>query len=397
VPLDDDDFETSYRGAPLPPDDRLWRHPSELSSSTAVGRGSSASQPKLWAIAGVAGLVGATLALGVVAAVHGLDHTVERTAVERVPVSQAVIGVGGSGDEAGVADLTEQVAPAVVRIVAARAPGGVDVVGSGFVYRDDGYVITSARLLGPRPSVSVVLDDGTELEAEVIGVDPTSDVAVVKVDMGDLPTAVLGVDTAVRVGDAAVAIGAPVAFPGSPFVSVGVVSAVGQRIDLGHGSVLHGLIQTDVPVKATAPGGPLCDATGTVIGLSTSIASPDGDFGYAVAIELAMAAAHDLVEHGEVRHVWLGIEGGDLTAADRERLGVESGARVGSVVEGGPAAQAGLAIDDVIVAVDGRAVDAMSSLVVTLRVLDPGDTVTVDYVRAGTRHTVEVTLVERAS
>jgi S1-C subfamily serine protease len=399
--MDDDDFDTSFGGAPLPPDDRLWRHPSEVRWDQPAQPRSSrspsafASPPKLLAVAGVAGLVGATLALGVVAALHGLDHTVEHTAVERVPVSPASLAFDRASDRPTLADLAVDVAPAVVRVV---VDGTGAVAGSGIVFRDDGYVLTSALLVGRHRHVAVATADGTELDATVVGTDEASDVAVIRIEGDDFASAVLGVDVDVRVGDQAVAIGAPTTFPGSPFVSLGVVSALGRTLDTVDGATLHGLIQTDVPVKATSAGGPLCDMTGSVIGMTTPATDAvDEGLGYAVPIELAMAIAHELVEHGEVRQVWLGIEGGDLTSADRDRLHVDMGALVDAVVDGSPAATAGLTPDDVIVAVDGESVDTMSGLLVALRVRHPGDTVTVEFVRAGERRSADITLVERVS
>ena len=230
VPPDDEsDDDAPGFGAPLPPDDRLWRHPSELGpvagltdAATDTDRRTSSSA---WGVAVVAGLVGAALSLGVVALAGGFQSkVVEKPVVEKVPV-RAVAEL--AAQSAGVVGITRTVAPAVARVEVTTASGST--VGSGVMFRDDGYLVTDAHLLQSASAVQVSLADGRSLPGTVVGSDAWSAVAVIKVDAGQVPVATLGSATELQIGQTAIAIGAPDGQSGGPSVTVGVVNALGQQ------------------------------------------------------------------------------------------------------------------------------------------------------------------------
>ena len=396
MPQDDDpDDDVGGLRPPLHPDDRLWRHPSELAGLRPVPAAPATTtvsdpRPHPWPVALVAGLVGAALSTGVLAATGALStDVVEHPVVEKVAVTPIVSSPTIRG-ERGVAAVAEHLAPAVVRVVLTH-PDGV-TSGSGVVYRDDGLVLTSTRLIDGATSIDVVFADGRHLEARVLGADRMTDVAVVDVDADRLPVALLGSSTDLVVGSPTIAIGAPLIEGREPSVSTGVISGLHRRVDLGDGQ-LHGMIQIDAPVEVGGRGGALVDATGAVIGiLGPATEGAATGFGYATPIDLARRVAAQLVASGEATHAWLGIEGADLTHAQARTMDLEGGAKVYAVQEGSPAAGAGLAEDDVITHVDGEPVSTASELVELMREHQPGDQVMVEYWRDGEVHEATVTV-----
>lgn len=406
VPLDDDaDDDASPFGTPLPPEDRLWRHPSELGwvapSLVAPSRprarsprGDGAS--RVWGIAVVSAMLGASLTIGVVVAVGGLDTVRTREVVEPAPVTTRLLNTPTSVGAPGVVDIAQSVSPAITRIEVET--GGGATSGSGVLFRDDGYLLTNAHMVEGATVVVVVLANGDELEGELIGADAMTDVAVVKIDGETFPVAVLGSATTLDVGEPAIAIGSPLGLAGGPSVTVGVVSALGRRVASASGEQLHDMIQTDAPIAPGSSGGALVDSSGVVIGITTEIAVTEvgaEGFGFATPIDLARSVADDIIETGSAHHVWLGIEGIDLDRATADELSVKGGARIHKVMDGSPAARAGLAEDDVIVAVEGEDVESMSALIVALRTHEPGERVLIDYVRDGHRGTMVLELSER--
>ena len=405
MPTDDDgDDDAPVFGLPLPPDDRLWRHPSELGPAApppaaAVDR---ARHPRMWSIAVVSGLVGAVLTVGVVAAAGGLrERVVEQpTALEKVAVNpQTTLAAfsATSGNADRVVALTQTVAPAVVRVQVTGANGRT--TGSGVLYRTDGYLLTNAHLVAGALSVVVVLADGTELDGAVVGSDDWTDVGVVHVDRSDLDTATIGSTAQLQVGQRAIAIGAPLDAATGPSVSVGVISALGRKAQATDGTWMHGLLATDARFGPEASGGALVDEDGSVIGLTTVVGSASNapsasSLSYATPIEVATAAADDIIATGKAHHAWLGVEGYDLSDAQAKDLAVGGGALVTKVTDGSPAEVAGLQSGDVITAFDGQPVSSMSTLVAGLRRHAPGDTVTISYTRGTDQRSCEATLDE---
>lgn len=396
LPLDDD----AAAGRPMHPDDRLWRHPSELAwiaPSSAAASLPAPTEPgprpaRVWSLALTSGLTGAALALGMVALIGGLATGGEDgTAVDRF----APTGTAAT-TPTGLAAVAEAILPSVVRVEAADGTGG-----TGVVLLDDGHVLTSAHVVAGADEVRLIVADGTSVPAQVIGVDDVTELAVVapleghEGDAAWVP-ATIGDDDGVDVGEAVVAVGAPYGVRGAPSLSVGVVAAVGRRVGSTRGIALRDMIETDAPVADGAAGGALCDRTGAVVGL-TAMADGSGS-GYATPIEAAWAVAEALIEEGVVHHVWLGIEGSDLASPSGATVaGLTSavGVRVERVVAGSPAEAGGLLAGDQLVAVDDHAVASMDDLVVALRAYEPGDEVEVHVERDGDEVVALVTLAER--
>jgi serine protease Do len=291
-------------------------------------------------------------------------------------------------DDHSVAVLADQLRPVVATVLVTLEDGSTSA--TAVVFRDDGVLLTSAHALVGAERVRVVLDDGRRYEGTVLGTDLPTDVAVIAIDAKGLPVAVLGHSADLAVGVPVVALGGPSEVDGAPPVATGVISALERRLDVA-GTSLHGLVQTDAPVGLRWSGGPLVDASGAVIGLTTGLAGEGAGFGFATPIDVVRRAAEQLLTAGRVAHAWLGIEGADLSAAKAEAMGLPGGAVVQRVVTGSPAASGGLQPGDVITDIDGRSVSSSSGLVVAMRHQSPGQDVTVGYWRDGTRRETRVT------
>jgi S1-C subfamily serine protease len=359
-----------------------------VSTAVAPGRGTS------WPVAIAAGLFGAALANSLLAATGALGGSTAEPAVEKVALTPVVSSPMLPGDR-GVPALAQRVRPSIVRIVVHGAQDGDVKAISGVVYRTDGLLLTSAHEVSEAQAITVVLHDGQRHAAELVGLDLPTDVAVIRVGAGGLPVAVLGSSAGLEVGTPTVAFGCPNGEGESPRLTTGVISGLDRRV-VAHGAALHGMIQTDAPIEAAAAGGPLVDAHGAVIGITTRVAGEHGAaFGYATPIDLVARVAQELLRAGHAVHGWLGIEGADLPMAQAEEMGVPGGALVRQVEDASPAAVAGLLPGDVIVAVDGATVESSSDLVVVLRQHHPGDTVVVVYQRNGRRAETSATLGQR--
>ncbi len=380
---------------PLPPDDRLWRHPSEVDPAAGPGPERPARPRSSWPVALISGLVGSVLTMGMVAATGALDRRPGSAIIrESLPsAASAQMAAGEMAPEQRVVRIAEAASPAIARIEVANATG------SGVLFRDDGHLLTNAHVVDGGGAIAVVLADGSEHEGRLLGSDPLTDIAVVKIDRSErLAVAVLGSASDLRVGEATVAIGSPLGLIGGSSVTTGVVSALGRRVAGGDGPPLLDMIQTDAAIAPGSSGGALLDGSGAVIGITTAIAVSEEGYqglGFATPIDIARSVADDIMATGRAEHVWLGIDGRDLDAASAQRAGVPGGAVVVDTVEGSPARLAGLEPGDVVVAVAGRDVDSMSALVITLREREPGDHVEVAVVRGGERMTVGVELGTR--
>jgi putative serine protease PepD len=395
VPDDDSAADDGPFGPLLPPDDRLWRHPSELSWDAP--RPVEPQRPlRPWAVALVSGVTGAVLAVGLAALVGALDGDVPERVVERVPVENELGAFARLGVPDGVPAVADRVGPSVVRLDVAA--DGSTLTGSGVVF-DDGTVVTSAHVVADATTVTLVLADGTALPATVVGTDRLTDVAVVAVADQHVSAvrwvpAVLGTATDLEVGQPAIAVGSPLGLTGEPSVTVGVVSGLHRRVD-ADGVVLHDMIQTDAPVARGSSGGALSDAAGVVVGITTALAGTEpglDGLAFATPIDVARRVAEDLLADGDVERPWLGIEGAD---AGRTLASSDGGVDVVTVVPAAPADAAGIEAGDVIVAFDGQRVRSMSELVVALRRRAPGDVVPVHVQRGEHVVSLEVLLGER--
>lgn len=385
---DDADDDADRVGPPLPPDDRLWRHPSELRDHGWAPQAPPPRRPDgratSWRTAALAAAGGALLTTGAIAASGALSpRVIERAVVEKVAVVPVVSSPMLQG-ERGVGAVVERLAPAVVRLEVQRA--GVTTPGSGVLFRDDGLVLTSTQVVAGATAITAVLSDGRALAAKLLGTDPATDVAVVDLDGAGFPVAVLGRAEGLATGTPTIAIGSPPAGSDHPVVVTGVVSGVARRAESAAGHALHGLLETDAPTAPGAAGGALVDATGAVIGITTDVAGgPALRFGFATPIELARKVAEEILLTGHMDRAWLGIEGEDLPASEARRMGVAGGAVVRSVAPGSPAAAAGVVADDVITELDGQPVTSVSALVVELLDYHAGDRIALVYWHLGVR------------
>ncbi|MDQ6798236.1 MAG: S1C family serine protease, partial [Actinomycetota bacterium] len=300
------------------------------------------------------------------------------------------------GTRDGVVDVAQRLRPAIVQL---RVDDGRTGSGSGVIFRSDGHILTNAHVIDGGTNVTVVLSNGREVAASVIGSDPASDTAVVKIDDGPYPVAQLGTTADLRVGQQAVAIGSPLGLVGGPSVTAGVVSALHRTVRTRNGAqALADMIQTDAPIAPGSSGGALLDGQGAVIGITTAVAITDtgnDGFGFAVPIDTARVVADQLIATGKVTNVWMGVECSDLDDATAVALHVPGGTMVDGVRSDSPAEHAGVTGRDVIVAIDGRPVTSLGMLLVMLRQHHPDDIVTLDVVRDKTHRSMAVTIAER--
>ena len=265
-------------------------------------------------------------------------------------------------------------------------------IGSGFIVRADGVVVTNAHVVAGASRVSVAMRDGTTYSARVVGADETNDLAVLKVETGRLPVAPLGNSDSLLVGEWAIAIGNPFGFVlgnAEPSVSAGVISATGRNL-VGGGQEGSGasfdMIQTDAAINPGNSGGPLINADGEVVGVNSSIYTPSGGsvgLGFAIPINRARRVAEDLLAHGTVRRPWVGVVLRTPEASANPRELLAAGVVVRGAVPGSPAARAGLQPGDVLTRVGSRALRNPFDWEAALLDLRPGETVPVRVRRGG--------------
>jgi S1-C subfamily serine protease len=411
VPFDEEAEEGQSGFRPPPhPDDRLWRHPSEMRTHPIVQlnapermrterraprpgpHDANRSGRPRWATAALAGAAGAVLAVGAVAVLGFGERVIERPVIERVALNPVNSHPGLEGPT--LDGVRQRVAPALVGIVTAPAGGALgssgEVIGSGVVIRDDGIVVTSAALVAPGVDpVRLRLPDGTEKPARVVGTDPATGLSVVDLDGRGYTASVLAGEGDLVSGETSYAVSARI--PVGTETTTGVVG-VTQRYVGPSGSALDG-VQIDGEAPALGLGSPMVDDRGAVVGITTAL--DEGGAWYVAPVEVVRKVADDLLIEGYVRTCWLGIEGIDAPAAGVATSTVGGGTRVASVVAGSPAAAAGLRAGDVVVRFDDHVIARMPDLLVALRAYSPGEEVEVEVTRDdGSRATLHVTLAE---
>jgi serine protease Do len=263
--------------------------------------------------------------------------------------------------------------------------------GSGFIVTPDGYILTNNHVVGEADKVTVQLEDGREFTAKVIGADPRSDVAVIKIDADRLPVLPLGDSDALAVGDWVLAVGNP--FGLSHTITAGIVSAKG-RSSVGIADY-ENFIQTDAAINPGNSGGPLVDLDGKAVGMNTAIFSRSGGYmgiGFAIPINMVVSIRDQLIEHGSVTRGYLGVTIQDLTPELARGFGMEGqkGALVAAVSEGSPAEKAGLKRGDVIVEFAGKPVTDIGDFRNRVAMMAPGTREKITVVRLGKRQSLEV-------
>jgi len=356
-------------------------------------------------------------------------------------VGAGVIDVGGLGGATGaqdpvtrapsnksggktVAEIYEEVAPGVVYIeargVAAASPFGLPgeeggaASGSGFVLDDEGRVLTNAHVVDGADGVTVRFEEREIVDAKIIGVDLSSDLAVLQVDpedVNDLQPLELGDSDSLEVGDPAIAVGNPFGFDRT--VTTGIISAVQRQIRAPNGFSIDNVIQTDAAINPGNSGGPLLDGEGRVIGINSQIATGGSNgsvgIGFAVPINTAKIVVPELENDGEFERSFLGVTTAPVTPQIAEDLNLprDSGALVQDVVENGPADEAGIragrtetttglvAGGDLIVGIDGQDVVTPEDVAAAIADLPPGETVEIEFYRGGELQTAEIELGKR--
>lgn len=255
-----------------------------------------------------------------------------------------------------VVTAAEKVGPAVVKIDVRRGKAGGS--GSGFVFTPDGLMLTNSHVVSGASRVEVALPDGQRFDADILGDDPHTDLALIRVSGSRLPSVVFGSSRGIRVGQLAIAIGNPYGFECT--VTAGVVSALGRSMRAYSGRMIDDVIQTDTALNPGNSGGPLTDSRGEVIGVNTAIIAAAQGICFATAIDTAKVIVGQILQHGRVRRGWFGIGGQNVALSRRvvrfHDLAQQSGVRVASLDAGGPAQQAALEEGDTIVAFDGKPV-----------------------------------------
>ena len=317
--------------------------------------------------------------------------------------------------EAATTRVVREVGPAVVMITTTKlvevndfffGPSGyreVQGLGSGVFFRKDGYIITNNHVINEAERVLVVMADGRSVSGRIVGADPYTDLAVIKVDLdNNVPVAKLGDSSKLRVGQLAVAIGNPLGESLNNTVTAGVISALGRSLKVNTGVPLRGLIQTDASINPGNSGGPLLDSAGRVIGINTAIIQDAQGIGFAIPINTAKAVAEELIREGKVRRGGIGIhyipyDSHNRQLAERRfriKLPVEAGLLITEVTRGGPADEAEIRSGDVITQVNGEKVSAQNDLqemVVDFRI---GQKVKIEFYRGNEKREVTVTIAE---
>jgi len=361
-----------------------------------------------------------TIALGVYMVVAALRPGWLARAPTQVgagaPVLQAPARLGAPG---GYRDAAGRAAPAVVNILTSKAMRDAHPLlkdpffkrffgdkmppqeqmaslGSGVIVSIDGYILTNYHVVEGADEIEVGLADGRKGAATIVGTDPETDLAVIRIKLDKLPVIVLGDIDAARVGDIVLAIGNP--FGVGQTVTLGIISALGRNnLHINH---FENFIQTDAAINFGNSGGALVDTRGHLLGINSAIYSQTGGsvgIGFAIPVSTAKTVLDAIVKHGQVVRGWIGVESQDITPdlADSFGLGRDHGAIIAGVVRGGPADRAGVRPGDILVSVQGKKVANTNDMLNLVANLAPGDTATMTVMRKNRETRVDVTVGRR--
>jgi S1-C subfamily serine protease len=350
----------------------------------------------------LAGLLAGGTVVGVSMRVRHDRGAARASTSATAPVVPKVVSGGHRGATVASLDVRgvlARVEPGLVSISSSVSRGfrRGTAAGSGMIVAASGLVLTNAHVVAGASDITVAMPGKSNLPAHVVGSDATSDVAVLQIDgVRDLPAVTFGKSSELQVGDPVIAIGNALDLDGGPTVTTGIVSALDRRIPTDNG-VLEHLIQTDAAINPGNSGGPLLNAAGQVVGMNTAVAGDAQNIGFAIAADRLVPRITDLQRGGSASGSASGspsipASGGYLGVVAEDARG---GATVAEIVSGSPADRAGLAVGDVIVAVDSTATTDAAALIAAIRAHRPGDHVRLRVQRGGTTRTLTATLTTR--
>jgi len=301
-------------------------------------------------------------------------------------------------DEDMIVKAVEKIGPSVVTIATVQIvrnmflqPVPVKGIGSGFVIRSDGYILTVNHVIRRARKMEVVLSSGEALSGRIVGADPATDIAVVKVEAENLPVAKLSDSSKLKVGQIVVALGNPFGLTGGPTVTMGVISALNRSIR-SKALVLEDLIQTDAAINPGNSGGPLVNIYGEVIGVNTAIIPYAQGIGFAIPINLAKKVSEELITYGRVIRPWIGVVGVTINEkiAAYYNLPVDKGALIIEVAPRSPAYKAGIRVGDIITGIGETPINSADDLKKEISRRRIGEEIEVHTIRAGRKGIVTI-------
>ncbi len=373
---------------------------------------------------GMSVVSGLALAFLIVAWRPQLVRRAATDAVETASSAPSPVREGAEDGPARVtyADAVERAAPAVVNIFTQRlvteqiGPPGFDQLfggsffhgyrqrverslGSGVIVDEQGHIVTNQHVIANAEEIRVQLADGRTADATIVGRDPDTDLAVLKISLKHLPVMALGQSDQLRVGDVVLAIGDPLGL--SQTVTHGIVSATGRQ-QLAGGPTFEDFIQTDAPINVGNSGGALVDTDGDLVGINTAMAAQNLGFqgvvegiGFAIPVNLVRGVVSEIIAKGRVIRGWIGILAQDVTAEEAAQLGlVHGGIVIAALYRGSPAAQAGLKPGDLISTIDGRRAGSSQDVMAHIASLVPGDVVRIQGLRGTGAFDVRIRTIE---
>jgi S1-C subfamily serine protease len=380
----------------------------DVTSGRSVRGGTSLLRSfRLLLIAAAAAVLGGGAGAGVYAALAPTTGAAPARVVAATPAGYA------RAASSTITEVYKRAVRGVVDIDVASSGGGTDLgpplapfapfvpglpslqvraAASGFVIDRDGHVVTNEHVVAGAKTIRVKLHGGKIVSARVVATDPSTDLAVLEIDVpaSELSPLAFGNSAAVQPGEPVIAIGSPFGLAGS--VSAGIVSGVGRRIQAPNGAAITDAIQTDAPINQGNSGGPLLDLRGLVIGVTAQIETSSGGnegVGFAIPADTVERVVSALIEHGKVEHGFLGVRIAPTLSG--------TGALIASVEPGSPAARAGLQAGDVVVALDGKAIGSADDLSAGIAAHGPGDRVVLKVKRGAATNTIEVRLGSRST